>query len=386
MIAHCFYRVSGGEDRYVQQQVDLLRGRHDVELLARSNESLDARFSTAVAMTYSRRMIRHVEEEIGAFGPDVIHLHNPYPALGPSVHLAAGRLGVPLVQTVHNLRLRCPNGLMFTEGRECHRCEAGNYANAILHSCFPSRTQATAYAGALWAHRFPMKLEKRVGMFIAPSEFIRGRLMGWGISADRVRMIRNFGPPALPAPTSVGAYGVYVGRLRDEKGVNVLLRALALAGDPAFRIIGTGPEEAGLKQLASELGLEKLEFTGHLSSSELSLVLADCRFLVMPSRCAENAPLAVLEAFAAGKPVLVTRMGGLPELVQNGAGLVCEAEDEDSMGREIRRLMEDDDLCSRLGNSARALAQEELSAERHLMGLEATYRDVLEQAPDRRPM
>jgi glycosyltransferase involved in cell wall biosynthesis len=378
MIAHSFYRTPGGEDRYARQQMDLLRTRHEVRMLDRSNESLTPDLSTAMAMTYSPKVTRAVEAEIARFGPDVIHLHNPYPGLGPSVHLAADRLGIPLVQTIHNVRLRCPNGLMFTEGKPCHRCESGNYANAVLHRCFPSRAQAGAYAGALWLHRFVMKLERKVRLYIVPSEFMGALIMAWGIPSARVRMIRNFGPPPSPLSLPLGTYGIYVGRLGSEKGVDFLLRALALAGDPPFLIVGGGPDDDKLRGLASALGLQGTTFTGAVPSSEVARLLAEARFLVMPSLWSENAPLAVLEALAAGKPVLASRTGGLPELLRQGTGLMCEPRHIDEWAANIRTLFEDDALCMKVGGRARAFAQEELSAERHLMLLEGAYREISE--------
>jgi glycosyltransferase involved in cell wall biosynthesis len=376
MIAHSFYRITGGEDRYVRQQAELLRSHHQVELLARSNDPLANNLSTATRMTFSRDELRAVEDRIKGFAPDLIHLHNPYPALGPAVHLAAGRQRVPLVQTVHNLRLRCPNGLMFTEGQPCRRCEAGNYSNALLHACFPSRSQAGAYAGSLWLHRFVLRLEQKVRAFIAPSEFISQRLQDWGISPSRVRTIRNFVPSVPQASSSVGKGGIYVGRLSSEKGVDVLLKALAVAGDPFFRIVGDGPLQSQLRQLAARLGLKETVFSGRVDPSEVSKALLESRFLVMPSLCDENAPLAVLEAMAAGKPVLVTRRGGLPELVRGGTGLVCDPDDEHSMASGLRTLLADDELCKKLGTRARAFAEEELSTGRHQMQLEAVYRQV----------
>jgi glycosyltransferase involved in cell wall biosynthesis len=386
MIAHSFYRVAGGEDRYVRQQVALLRPHHEIDLLAGSNDSLTASLSTAMAMTFSPEALSRVEDQINRFAPDLIHLHNAYPALGPAVHLAASRRGIPLVQTIHNLRLRCPNGLMFTEGRLCRRCEAGNYTNALLHACFPSRSQSGAYAAALWLHRFVLKLERKVRAFIAPSEFIGERLRAWGIPSSRIRTIRNFVPSASLGDSSVGEHGIYVGRLGSEKGVGVLLKALALAGDPPFFIVGDGPLGSDLKHLAVQLGLQSTVFAGRLDSSEVSKLLSQSRFLVMPSVCNENAPLAVLEAMAAGKPVLVTRRGGLPELVRNGTGLVCEPGNEHSLAAGIQTLWADDELCRRLGTQARAFAEDELSAERHRSQLEAIYREMARQQPPEPPI
>jgi glycosyltransferase involved in cell wall biosynthesis len=376
LVAHSFYRISGGEDRYVEQQLELLGSHHEVQILGRRNDSLRTNVSTATEMVFSQRILHAVEERIDRFAPDVIHLHNPYPALGPAVHLAAMRRGVPLVQTIHNLRLRCPNGLMFTEGLPCRRCEAGNYAHAALHRCFPTRSQATAYAGALWSHRFVMGLEGKVGAFIAPSNFMGAQLRRWGIPEDRVWTIRNF-VPSFPPPSSIlRDYGTYVGRLSSEKGLDVLLRALSLAGDPPFRIIGDGPMHPELVDLSDRLGLRRVVFTGRLSHAEVNHLVSESRFLIMPSLCEENAPLAVLECMAAGRPVLVSENGGLPELVEGGAGMSFEPGDAPSMAEKMRALLSDDERCIDMGLRARTLAEEQCSAGGHLRRLEELYREV----------
>ena len=384
LIAHSFYRLAGGEDRYVRQQMDLLAHDHDVALLSRNNDELSQGLPTALRMTASEERTREAERAIDAFRPDVIHVHNVYPALGPSVHLAAGRRGVPLVMTVHNFRLRCPNGYLFTEGQPCERCVPGNYANAVIHRCFPERTQAAAYAASLWLHRFVLKLDRTVSHFVAPSEFMRARLQMWGIDEQRIRLVRNF-TEVGDARRPPGSFGLYVGRLSSEKGLELLLRALARAGDPPFRVVGDGPLEDGLRELAGELGLRRCEFVGRQTSAEVASSLAESRFLAMPSACHENSPLAALEAMAAGRALLASSMGGLPELVGEDRGLIFDSGNVVDAAAKISRLMADDDLCARAGAAAAAFAARELSGERHSAGLLEAYRAACRRTPDDPP-
>ena len=146
LYAHSFYRMPGGEDRHVRDQVELVSRTNDVELIAASNADLPDTPATAARMIYSREKKHEILGIIDRFAPEVVHVHNAYPSLGPSVILAANERGIPIVMTVHNMRLRCPNGLMFTEGMACHRCERGLYAHAVAHQCFTSKRQAVAYA------------------------------------------------------------------------------------------------------------------------------------------------------------------------------------------------------------------------------------------------
>ena len=253
LYAHSFYRIPGGEDRHVRDQIDLVSGAHDVELISEANIDLSESPATAARMLYSRAKKRDVGRIIDRFAPDVVHVHNTYPSLGPAVVLAANERGIPIVMTVHNFRLRCPNGFMFTEGALCHRCESGVYINALVHQCFPTKKQAGAYATVLWAHRFVMRLEERIARFIVPSDFMRKRLLRWGIGEDRVRVIRHFVASAgSRSHPSIGSYGAFVGRLSPEKGLDVLLAALARAGDPPFLIVGDGPQRAALEDLAAQ--------------------------------------------------------------------------------------------------------------------------------------
>jgi glycosyltransferase involved in cell wall biosynthesis len=380
LLAHSFYRLPGGEDRYVREQHELLARKHDVALLSRSNADVPGGVAAAARMTLSPPEEARVRAEVERFGPDVIHLHNPYPALGPSVHRVAAALGVPLVMTVHNFRLRCPNGYMFTEGRRCRRCEKGAYFNAVLHSCFQSRAQAAGYAASLWVHRFVLRLERAVALFIAPSEFVRARLLDWAIPSDRAVVVRH--PTALSATATAepGSYGLYLGRLSSEKGIDLLLHALARAGDPPFKIVGGGPIADDLRASARALGLRRTEFTGHVESSAVPPLLAGARFVALPSRWEEVAGLSALEAMAAGRPLVVADSGGLPELVAGGAGVAYEPSDVDALARHMARFIEDDAACRAAGERGLAFVGAEFSPERHLERLEAAYARVLGRA------
>ncbi|MHB8397579.1 MAG: glycosyltransferase family 4 protein [Candidatus Limnocylindrales bacterium] len=383
LIAHSFYRLAGGEDRYVRQQVDLLGRHHAVHLLERANETLEERISTAARMIYSPAERRSVSRAIGRFQPDVVHLHNAYPSFGPAVHLVAQRRGLPLVMTVHNFRMRCPNGVMFTEGQPCRRCEGGNYANAVVHECFPTRSQAAAYAGALLTHRFALRLDEKVTLYVAPSRFMRDRLVQWGVPAERVEVVRNF-TDLRPGSAEPGSYGLYVGRLSDEKGLDDLLHALVLAGDPPFHLVGEGAATNTLADLARHLDLTNLRFQGRLDREGVEREMRGARYVAFSSRWDENAPLAALEAMAAGRPLLATRTGGLTELVEADSGITVDVGDVEAMGQAIRTLMEDDARCRSFGERAIARSLAEFSPESHRVQLERVYERAMDD-PTCRP-
>lgn len=376
LIAHSFYRVPGGEDHYVAQQQRVLGAEHEVELLSYDNADLSGGPATLLRMTTGRSVRDEVEERLDRFRPDVVHIHNVYPSLGPAVHLAARRRGIPIAFTVHNLRLRCPNGYMFTQGEVCRRCEGGNYTNAVQHDCFSTRTQAAGYATALWAHRFVTRLEDMVDRFIAPSAYMVARLDRWGLPPGKVRLIPNFTaiPPQVTTP---GDIGLFLGRLSDEKGLDTLLDALRLAGDPSFVIAGDGPAHADLVARSEALGLERTTLAGRVDRSEVDELLARARVVVLPSRCEENAPLAALEAMASGRPLIVSALGGLVELAADGRGLAVSPADPGALGDAISGLMADEERCRQMGARARVHAQERFSEGSHLRALTRCYEEML---------
>jgi len=376
LIAHCFYRQPGGEDRYVEQQMDVLGPHHTVELLARRNEDLGGNLDTARRMLGISKETRAVEDAIARFNPDVIHLHNSYPSLGPAVHFAAQRRHIPLVMTVHNFRLRCPNGYMFTEGTLCYRCEGGLYHNALLHPCFPSKGQAATYAAALWLHRFVLRIQEKVTLFLTPSRYVSERLLSWGFEPQRVRVVRNF-TDISPHAGAPGKHGMYVGRLSSEKGLDVMLRALARAGDPPFRIVGDGSVRPALESLTRELGLANTTFAGRVAPERVSALLEDARYAAIPSLWDENAPIAALEAMAVGRPLLVSEKGGLPELTENGEGLLVRAGDIEDTAAKIRILMEDDVSWNQMSKQALARAQAEFTPDAHAVQLARAYDHAL---------
>jgi len=379
LIAHSSYRIAGGEDRYVQQQIELLSTAHDIEVIRPHNRDLEGGLRTGARMLYSGTLAQHVMDVMHRFRPHIVHLHNAYPSLGPAVQVATCRLQIPLVMTVHNHRLRCPNGYMFTQGGFCQRCRHGNYVHALMNKCFPSRTQAVAYGMTLWAHRFIMKLEAGVRLFIAPSRYMLNRLEEWGLGGSRASLVPNFAwPAAVWDDGTPGAYGMYLGRMSAEKGLLSLLEALRLAGDPPFRFVGEGPLLESLSTAAKSLGLSNTVFAGRVPPKDAAALVGQARYLAMPSLCEENAPLAALEAMSAGRPLLVSDRGGLPELVDNDPSLTCPAGKAPDWAQAIRRLHVDDRLCVTAGRRALRTFRHSYSPEMHRSWLEASYARVAE--------
>ncbi|WP_100959488.1 glycosyltransferase family 4 protein [Bosea sp. FBZP-16] len=272
----------------------------------------------AAKVIYSLEARRKIRALIGRAPPTIAHAHNVYHHISPSIFGALKAQCVPLVMTAHDLKLACPAYKMLSQGRVCERCLGGRIHNVLLRRCVK---ESIVVSGLVLletlAHRSFGLYRNTIDRLIAPSRFYRDKLAEWGWDAGRVAYIPNsIDAKAYSPATHEGDYVVYAGRLAPEKGLATLLRAAALSHQRLV-LAGSGPEEQTLRKLAGELGAD-VAFTGHLDRPELKRVIGEARALVLPSEWYENAPISVLEAYALGRPVIGTRIGGIPELIADG--------------------------------------------------------------------
>lgn len=279
----------------------------------------------AAKIVFSLEARRKIRALVGRARPTVAHAHNVYHHISPSIFGTLKAEGVPLVMTAHDLKIACPAYKMLSGGRVCERCRGGRIHNVLLHRCVKD---SVAVSGLVLmetlVHRGLGLYRDTLDRLIAPSRFYRDKLVEWGWPADRIAYIPNFIDASRYAPPrDEGDYFVYAGRLAPEKGLATLVRAAALARQRLI-LAGSGPEEPALRRLAQELGAD-IAFVGHLETQELKRLVGEARALVLPSEWYENAPVSILEAYALGRPVIGTRIGGIPELVFHGeTGLLVE--------------------------------------------------------------
>ncbi|MCR4523978.1 MULTISPECIES: glycosyltransferase family 4 protein [Bosea] len=279
----------------------------------------------AAKVIFSQEARRNIRNLIGQARPTVAHAHNVYHHISPSIFGALKDEGVPLVMTAHDLKIACPAYKMLSGGRVCERCRGGRIHNVLLHRCVKD---SVAVSGLVLmetlVHRSLGLYRDTLDRVIAPSRFYRDKLIAWGWDADRIVHIPNCidASEYMPAADE-GGYFVYAGRLAPEKGLATLLRAAALARQKLV-LAGSGPEEERLRRLAQDIGAD-VSFVGHLDKPALQRLIGGAIALVLPSEWYENAPVSVLEAYALGRPVIGTRIGGIPELVIEGeTGLLVE--------------------------------------------------------------
>lgn len=354
-----------GENRVVADEAALLRAAgHDVETFTPSARVGAGSFALARDAIWSRSAVEHVRRLVAGFRPDVVHVHSLYPALSPAVL----RIESPIVMTLHNARLLCLPATLLRSGESCELCVGKVPWRGVAYACYrTSRPASATLAASLTLHRMAKTLEN-VSLFLAVSEFVRAKHVEAGFDPDRIRVKANFVQPAQQRVGAGGAF-VYVGRLTREKGVDTLLRAW---GDAAFEIVGDGEERENLEGLAPP----SVRFLGPVAAGRVTELLADARALLIPSR-SEGLPRVVVEAFAAGVPVVASRVGGLPELVKDGVnGLLVEVDDEEGWRGAIRTLGLDAE-SERLGAGALETWERRHSPATGLAELEKAYVDAI---------
>ncbi len=385
LFAHNFYQQRGGEESVLENEMSLLeRHGHDVRLVSVNNDVIAgtaSKLRVAAKLAYDRRSELRLGDEISAFRPDLLHVHNFFPQLTPSVYWAAARHGVPVVQTLHNFRTICAGAFLFRDGRICETCVKGSPYLGAVHACYRgSRIGSLALSHMISRHRRSGTWHKMVDRFIAPSSFVREKFVEAGFPAERIvvkpHFITDDGAPCEGSRRGA----LFVGRLSAEKGVRMLVDQWRGIDYP-LRIAGSGPLADELRSSASS----QVELLGHLTGEAIRNEMQRARFLVVPSQWHEVFGMVVVEAFAAGLPVLAARTGALPDLVDDGrTGLLFDAESPADLRQKALLAIERPDLLEDMGRAARRVFVERFSADAAYPKLMAVYADAIDDASRRR--
>lgn len=349
LVAHNRYKFAGGEDAVVRDEVALLRQHgHSVQLLEQDNDEvigLRGKAIAAVSAFYSPSSRTRMKRVIHDFHPDIVHVHNWFPMLSPSILMEADSRGVPLVQTLHNFRMLCANALLYRDGAICIECLGKSLPmNGIAHGCYRgSRTGSAVVTAAYAVHRLA-NTWNGIDKFIAVSEFERAILVQGGLPAEKIVTKPNFVVGEKCDPVSaVPASALFVGRLSPEKGVHTLLSAWRTGKIPmCLKVIGDGPLADAV--LACAAANPSIEYLGKQPSEAVYRAMATARFLVFPSEWFETFGRTIIEAYAQGTPVLAADLGGVRELVEEGAtGYLFEAGNVEALVAGIARFPSGDE-------------------------------------------
>jgi len=383
LLLHNYYQQEGGEDTVVANECELLVShKNDVKLFSVSNYEIKDFFKklkTAWKSPYSTEAKFKIATEIAHYQPDVVHMHNFFPILTPSIYDSCRESNVPVVQTLHNFRTICPNALLMREGKLCEKCVKSTPYHSVIHGCYRnSRIGTLALAHMVNYHRSRNTWATKVDRFIALTNFAKNKFIEAGFPEHKITVKPNFykekvkGLAKSPSPRN-GA--LFVGRLSPEKGVPTLLRAWHGLAIP-LRIAGAGPL-LSMVQASDNL---LVTYTGRLDADVVSIEMGKAAFLVMPSEWYEGFPMVLVEAFAHGLPVIASRLGSLAEIVEDGmTGLHFKPGNAENLAAKVRWAVEHPEEMQRMGENARREYELKYTGDVNYRQLMEIYEGVVEE-------
>ncbi len=400
LLVHKFFNYNGGADVFFFEVGRVLKENgHEVAYFSTKSERnepsewskyfVDApdfksknpltRLKALTAIPYNRSTKKAFEKLLDIFQPDLIHCFNIMTQISPSILVAAKERNIPVVISLNDYKHICPNYKLFHHGRICEDCKDGGYIYCFKNKCaHDSAAFSLASTIESYVHKWMNVYLKNISLFLFASDFMAEKTEEfWKVKLNRGKLMNPFNVPAAPDFSKKGEYGLYFGRLIDEKGVDVLLKALAVAGDIPFVIVGNGPEEENLKKIAEEAGLSNVQFVGPKWGAELDEHLNNCKYVVCPSIWHENFPYVILQAFAAGKPVIGTHRGGIPEMVTVDRGSLYEANNYEALAKLMQKYDKDVDGCVEKGKAARKYVEKTFNDKEFYKSIIENYKRAL---------
>lgn len=385
LVVHNGYLLPGGEDLVFEEETALLEEHgHSVLRLRMHNDQAASMNGARLAgkTLWNHAAYREVRALIRSQRPGIVHFHNTFPLISPSAHHAAAAEGVPVVQTLHNYRLLCPNGLFFRDGRPCEDCLGKTLPlPGVVHACYrDSRKASGVTAAMLAAHRIAGTWSSKVDAYIALTEFARRKFVEGGLPENRISVKPNFVSPDPGAGDGRGGYALFVGRLSREKGVGTLLEAWDRLGAGALplKVVGDGPLAASVTAAVGKN--PRVEWLGQRTPEDVRRLMKGAAMLVVPSEVYETFGRVAAEAFAAGTPVVAAKIGAVGELVRHGRnGVHFRSGDAADLARQIGRLTAGPDGLSGMRRGARREYEEKYTAERNYGLLARIYAAAVER-------
>jgi len=376
---HNYYQQPGGEDQVFAAEASLLREKgHQVAHYTLGNDQIAHMRWLGLARTtlWNDAVYKELRTLIRQLRPQLVHVHNTFPLLSPSAYYAAKAERVPVVQTLHNYRLLCLNGLFFRDGRVCEDCRSRWVPwPGVLHACYhQSQIMSGGVAAMLTLHRILRTWTRAVDVYIALSEFAKSRFLAGGIPADKIIVKPNFLHPDPGMGMEREQFALFVGRLSTEKGIDTLLRASAQLPNIHLKIAGDGPLMRHSKRTLEVQRLEHINMLGLQPHETVMGLIKRARVLIFPSECYESFPTVIMEAFACGTPVIASRLGVASEVVQDGqTGMHFEPRDAMDLAAKMEWCSTHPKQTIEMGGQARRVFEKKYTAMENYQALIGIY-------------
>jgi len=329
---------------------------------------------------YSFEARKKINALLNKYKPDIVHIHNIWYRTTYSIINEIYKFKIPIVMTLHDYRLVCPNHKMLVNSKLCFKCKNGRYYHAIINKCLGgSLLRSIAGASINYFNRYFLRTYKKINLYISPSKFLIDRFKEDSQFKD-IKIaylpycigLDEYSPNYNPDENSI----VYFGRLDFEKGIDILIDAVK-GLDISLKIIGTGPLEYYLRNKVENEKINNVYFKGFISRQEIKKEISKSLFSVLPSIWHDNFPYSIIESFALGKPVVGSKIGGIPELVQNNtSGLLFQPGNIDDLRCKLNDMLFNKGLIIEMGKNARLWAEENLNYDKHYSLLMHLYKEI----------
>jgi glycosyltransferase involved in cell wall biosynthesis len=384
LTVHNYYQQPGGEEQIWSTESALLESYgHEVLRYTLDNHDIKGMNPLLLAKNtvWNSRAYRDLRSLIRDQKPQIAHFHNTFPLISPSAYHAVKDEGIPVVKTLHNYRLLCPNALFFREGKVCEDCLGKPFPlPGIIHGCYRgSKYNSAMVATTMSLHSLLGTWTQVVDVFIAYSKFAMDKFVEGGIPAEKLAFKTNFLHPAPQPGEGKGGYGVFVGRLSVEKGLGVMLDAWRqLGGKVPLKIVGDGPMRGLVTEAIKEM--PEIEWMGRIPLEQVYEVMGNAAFFVFPSEWYETFGRVAIEAFAKGTPVVASNIGAISELIDHQrTGLLFNPSDPTDLAAKINWLLANPDALSKMRQEVRAEFEAKYTAADNYKRLMEIYESALSQ-------
>ncbi|MCG8570244.1 MAG: glycosyltransferase family 4 protein [Spirochaetes bacterium] len=380
---HNFYQQPGGEDIVLSEEKQLLKQKgNTVSFVSVDNKHINnfrTKLYTAVNLAYSKRSKQKLKKKIKRFKPDIVHVHNFFPLLTPSIYDACKEEKIPVVQTLHNYRLVCSAASLMRNGRICEKCLCRSSYWAAIHCCYRnSLLGSISVARMIDYHRGKKTWQNKVDRFIALTEFSRNKFIEAQFPQKKISVKPNFIIDPIQSEQQREKHykkrALFVGRLSYEKGIQTLIDAWR-GIDCRLQITGDGPLYSDLKKEVSG----NIELLGYLSADKVQKKMLESSFLILPSIWYEGFPMVIVESFACSLPVVASKLGSMAEIINDGyTGLHFNPGDVKDLRKKVQFMVDHPDLAKKMGANARKEYEQKYTPEKNYEMLINIYKDTIE--------
>jgi glycosyltransferase involved in cell wall biosynthesis len=389
LMVHNFYQHAGGESNVFETELQGLRSNgHPVVIYNRKNEEID-KFTSVMKLNmftsayYSRQTEKEITGIIEKEKPEIAIVQNVFPLISPAVYIVLRRLGIPIVQAVYNYRFICPEAELYTAGSICERCIHGNFVHCVVHRCYRNSFASSAwYATILGMHHFLGTFKDKIDCFMVPDDFLGHKLIEGGFLNSKIQKNVNpyFVNPTQPV-IKRSDYVLYIGRFTRAKGVLTLLSAMRFVKSNArLAFVGLGEVEGEMRDAIERYGLQgRVSLLGPRWGADAEDIMSQASALVIPSEWYDNLPQILCQANGLGKPVLASRIDGIPEYIQEGVnGFLFAPGDQVQLAASIDLITEmEEDEYRKLSVSSRKVAEQKFDYPAHYEVLNGIFDALL---------